>query len=510
MIRVCELFAGVGGFRLGLEKSSNDYKFVWANQWEPGKKTQHAYDCYISHFGKENHINSDISEIDKKDIPTHDLLVGGFPCQDYSVARTGAQGIQGKKGVLWWQIRDILEAKQPRFVLLENVDRLLKSPASQRGRDFGVMLACFNELGYSVEWRIINAAEYGFAQRRRRIFIFAFKNDTKYAEKIDSNNLRNWIHNDGFFVEQFPIVSQELSNDDYGQITFDTPSIKIDSEEFVMEYEDIADISDTFKMEFRNTGIMTNGKIYTEKTEPLHTEGFTLLRDVLESDVDEKYYLDGDNEKLEKWKYLKGAKKIPRVSKTGHEYVFSEGPLAFPDPIDRPARTMLTSESSVNRSTHVVEDPQTKRLRLLTPVEAERLNGFEDNWTKSGMPEKFRYFCMGNALVVNLIEKMGISIKNIVDCEETIVDLNNKTKNNDITFDNNIDLSINIREIYNILSKLLEKTEYIEKIIYNEGNSKTKMRMKELYSKEELLKVRKSLESLKIIDKLIDDILIDK
>ena len=330
------------------------------------------------------------------------------------------------------------------------------------------------------------------------------------AEKIDSNNLRNWIHNDGFFVEQFPIVSQELSNDDYGQITFDTPSIKIDSEEFVMEYEDIADISDTFKMEFRNTGIMTNGKIYTEKTEPLHTEGFTLLRDVLESDVDEKYYLDGDNEKLEKWKYLKGAKKIPRVSKTGHEYVFSEGPLAFPDPIDRPARTMLTSESSVNRSTHVVEDPQTKRLRLLTPVEAERLNGFEDNWTNSGMPEKFRYFCMGNALVVNLIEKMGISIKNIVDCEETIVDLNNKTKNNDITFDNNIDLSINIREIYNILSKLLEKTEYIEKIIYNEGNSKTKMRMKELYSKEELLKVRKSLESLKIIDKLIDDILIDK
>ncbi|MDY5212357.1 DNA cytosine methyltransferase, partial [Intestinibacter sp.] len=177
MIRVCELFAGVGGFRLGLEKSSNDYKFVWANQWEPGKKTQHAYDCYVSHFGKENHINSDISEIDKKEIPNHDLLVGGFPCQDYSVARTGAQGIQGKKGVLWWQIRDILEAKQPRFVLLENVDRLLKSPSKQRGRDFGVMLACFNELGYSVEWRIINAAEYGFAQRRRRIFIFAFKNN---------------------------------------------------------------------------------------------------------------------------------------------------------------------------------------------------------------------------------------------------------------------------------------------------------------------------------------------
>ena len=513
MIRVCELFAGVGGFRLGLEKSSNDYKFVWANQWEPGKKVQHAYDCYVSHYGKENHINSDISEIDKKDIPTHDLLVGGFPCQDYSVARTGAQGIQGKKGVLWWQIRDILEAKQPRFVLLENVDRLLKSPASQRGRDFGVMLACFNELGYSVEWRIINAAEYGFAQRRRRIFIFAFKNDTKYAEKINSNNLRNWIHNDGFFVEQFPIVSQELSNDDFGQITFDTPSIKIDSEEFVMEYEDIADISDTFKMEFRNTGIMTNGKIYTEKTEPLHKEGFTLLRDVLESDVDEKYYLDGDNEKLEKWKYLKGAKKIPRVSKTGHEYVFSEGPLAFPDPIDRPARTMLTSESSVNRSTHVVEDPQTKRLRLLTPVEAERLNGFEDNWTNSGMPEKFRYFCMGNALVVNLIEKMGESIKNIVDNEDNISDLGSNIENKNIKLNDSkvsVDLSNNITQVFNDSLEMLELVNCIEDTIYNEGSMKVKMKIEELYSKEELLKISESLKSLKVVSKLVDDILIDR
>lgn len=511
MIRVCELFAGVGGFRLGLEKSSNDYKFVWANQWEPGKKSQHAYDCYVSHFGKENHINSDISEIDKKEIPDHDLLVGGFPCQDYSVARTGAQGIQGKKGVLWWQIRDILEAKQPRFVLLENVDRLLKSPSSQRGRDFGVMLACFNELGYSVEWRIINAAEYGFAQRRRRIFIFAFRNDTKYADKIDGNNLRNWIHKDGFFVEQFPIKLSVSNQESEGQITFDTESIKVDSQELIMEYDDIADISDSFKLEFRNSGIMNKGKIYTEKTEPLYTNKFTLLRDILESDVDEKYYLDGDEAKLEKWKYLKGAKKIERTSKTGHKYIFSEGPLAFPDPIDRAARTMLTSESSVNRSTHVVEDPQTKRLRLLTPVEAERLNGFDDNWTNSGMPEKFRYFCMGNALVVNLIEKMGKSIKCIMDNEDRFISLNrNKIETNDIISksDSN-DLEISIKEVLNNSLKLVEDIDYIDNIIYNEGNLNIKAKIKELYSKEELLKIGQSLKSLKIIDKLIDDILVN-
>nr|WP_317333462.1 DNA (cytosine-5-)-methyltransferase [uncultured Romboutsia sp.] len=417
MIKVCELFAGVGGFRLGLEKASDEFNFVWANQWEPSKKVQHAFDCYASHFGVENHVNTDISLVDKTQIPNHDLLVGGFPCQDYSVARTGAQGIQGVKGVLWWQIRDILEAKQPRFVLLENVDRLLKSPAKQRGRDFGVMLACFNDLGYSVEWRVINAAEYGFSQRRRRIFIFAFKNNTEYAKNIDNKNLKEWIHETGFFQSEFPIypIKEKQGN----KLISSFEEKIVESRELEMEYSDIVDISDNFKLEFENAGIMNKGKIYTEKTFPKYDGQFTLLKDILETGVDEKYYLDGDEAKLAKWEYLKGAKKIERTSKTGHSYIFSEGPLAFPDPIDRPARTMLTSESSVNRSTHVVRDPQTNRLRLLTPVEAERLNGFDDNWTNSGMPEKFRYFCMGNALVVNLVEKMGNAIKCIAYNEDT-------------------------------------------------------------------------------------------
>lgn len=197
---VCELFAGVGGFRVGLEEADSNWKTVWANQWEPSRKSQYAFECYVSHFGKnKNYINEDIASIDKDDIPDHNLLVGGFPCQDYSVARSGAKGMEGKKGVLWWQIKEILEAKSPKFVLLENVDRLLKSPASQRGRDFGVILACFNDLGYTVEWRVINAADYGFAQRRRRIFIFACKNDTNYYTTIEDENLEDVIHKNRFF-----------------------------------------------------------------------------------------------------------------------------------------------------------------------------------------------------------------------------------------------------------------------------------------------------------------------
>ena len=126
---VCELFAGVGGFRLGLERSSKEWNTVWANQWEPGRKIQHAFECYCYHFGdKKTHVNKDIATIEKQRIPDHNLLVGGFPCQDYSVARTGARGIKGVKGVLWWEIKEVLEVKNPPFVLLENVDRLLISP----------------------------------------------------------------------------------------------------------------------------------------------------------------------------------------------------------------------------------------------------------------------------------------------------------------------------------------------------------------------------------------------
>nr|WP_278683727.1 DNA (cytosine-5-)-methyltransferase [Paraclostridium bifermentans] len=394
---VCELFAGIGGFRLGLESASKEWNTVWANQWEPGKKVQHAFECYCSHFGKsDNHVNRDISEIDKSTISNHNLLVGGFPCQDYSVARTGAEGINGVKGVLWWQIREILEKKSPKFVLLENVDRLLKSPSSQRGRDFGVMLGCFNDLGYSVEWRVINAAEYGFAQRRRRIFIFAYKHNTKYYECMRNEGYKDIICDKGFFASNFAIERD----------------INVIIKDF--SYKDIYDISDNFKYEFLNSGIMRNGEIATAKSIPIFEEP-TKIRSLIEDNVDDKYYL-GD--KLSKWEYLKGAKKIERVSKNGHRYTFSEGSIAFPDSIDKPARTMLTSESSINRSTHVIEDPHTKQLRLITPLEAERIQGFGDNWTNTGMPEKFRYFCIGNALVVGVVERMGRTLNSIFDNEE--------------------------------------------------------------------------------------------
>lgn len=402
--QICELFAGVGGFRLGFDRLRSGWETTWFSQWEPGAKTQWAHECYVKHYGDcvdvdgEYHTGEDISTVDKTKIPDHTLLVGGFPCQDYSVAHTlaSSKGIEGKKGVLWWQIRDTLIAKKAPFCIFENVDRLLKSPAKQRGRDFGIILACLADLGYSAEWRVVNAAQYGAAQRRRRIFIFAYRDDTVYGRKMAKFTAGSIIGSDGFMVKAFPIA--EMNKIVQTQVS-----------------SDIVEVSDSFKFAFENAGYMHNSRIYTAKIAE-EVEPAILLGSILQHNVDEKHYISSD--KMPKWTYLKGAKRIPRVSAEGHEYVFSEGPIAFPDPWDRPGRTMLTSESTLNRSTHVVTDPGDGRLRLLTPVEAERLQGFDDEWTNSGMPDRMRYFCMGNALVVPMVTRMGKVLDHIIECEE--------------------------------------------------------------------------------------------
>ena len=401
---ICELFAGVGGFRLGFERLESGWETSWFSQWEPSARKQWAHDCYVRHFGDcpdlngEFHTGEDIASVDKNTVPDHTLLVGGFPCQDYSVAHTlaSSRGIEGKKGVLWWQIRDMIIAKRPAFCLLENVDRLLKSPSKQRGRDFGMILACLSELGYSAQWRVINAAQYGAAQRRRRIFIFAYRDDTRYGHEMRELAPGEIIRSQGLMAKAFPVT-------DMGSV-YST-----------MFEEDLVEVSDGFKFPFENAGCMHGNEIFTAKVTE-REEDPILLGQILQANAPEKYYIPSD--KLQKWSYLKGAKKIPRTSANGHEYMFSEGPVAFPDPWNRPGRTMLTSESSLNRSTHVVADPGTGMLRLLTPVEAERLQGFDDEWTATGMPDRMRYFCMGNALVVPMVTRMGAVLDEIIELED--------------------------------------------------------------------------------------------
>ena len=410
---VVELFAGVGGFRCGLNKvklindkvkESGTWDFIWTNQWEPSTKTQDAYNCYVKRFGSKDVSNIDIFKVDKSEIPNHTLLVGGFPCQDYSVAQTlsNSKGIEGKKGVLWWAIAEILKEKQPPFVILENVDRLLLSPSKQRGRDFGIILRSFMDNGYAVEWRVINAGEYGFPQKRKRIFIFAYHKRTKYFREISKENFKTIIYEKSIFSKEFPIKNVELNSN---QIDI-TNSL----------YKDLIEVSDKFKGQFYNAGVMINGIIYTSKVEKDCDDIFPLKNIIEKNEVDSKFFLN--EETYQKFKYLKGYKRIPRTKPNGETYYYSEGAMACPDNLESPARTMLTSEGGVSRTTHIIEDYITKKIRLLTPLECERINGFPDNWTNTGMTDRKRNFMMGNAVVVGIIEKLGVEIEKIINQED--------------------------------------------------------------------------------------------
>lgn len=399
-IRVIELFAGVGGFRIGLERASTRFKTIWSNQWEPSTKKQDASIIYCREFGSAGHSNEDINKVGIEEIPDADMLVGGFPCQDYSVATTlkNSGGIEGKKGVLWWQIHRILRehTNPPKYLMLENVDRLLGSPASQRGRDFAIILASLSDLGYCVEWRVINAAEYGMPQRRRRTYIFAFKNDCKLMDSLD--DAKEWLVSEGVMAKAFPVSEPESA-----------PTV------FQLKGS-LKQISDEFNKgkttsPFKNAGLMIDRGVSTLAVTPKYNGTFITLGDILipENDVPAEFFIP--NEDVAKWEYAKGGKSEKRINKTtGFEYNYSEGAMAFPDNIDRPSRTIITGEggASPSRFKHVVKT-QSGRYRRLVPVELERLNMFPDNHTE-GATNMRRAFLMGNALVTGIVERIGLEI----------------------------------------------------------------------------------------------------
>jgi len=476
-ITVAELFAGVGGFRLGLE--GDDFEFVFSNQWEPGETAQWASQIYGERFGSDGHTGNSIHDFTFPtegiaDIPDHDLLVGGFPCQDYSVARTisGELGIKGEKGKLWVDIARIIRHKRPRpkVVLLENVPRLLNSPANARGLNFAIILNDLLKEGYHVEWRVINAADYGMPQQRSRVFILAYRtsgagqnyriNGTSHfgcrnsgsREKMSTWMLgkkgdSEWLP--GPFAEKFP-CNGELPEEpqrvpplDY---KFSSKSSPFGNAGYAWKYGYYDDEGKKHR----------EYNFWTTKVKAYYDEEYQTLGDVLEKKFDKKYEIDPA--RLDEWRYAKSTKNEFRLRKKDRDnvdpellkrydecmnapfgkrramwmdeewrarfkaavgedsfYHYDEGTMGF-DELDSPSRTMVTAEigSTPSRMRHIFEYEEGKYRRLM-PIEAERLNMFPDDWTLiDGISDSRRGFLMGNALVVGVIERLREPIGKLI------------------------------------------------------------------------------------------------
>ncbi|MFM0350333.1 DNA (cytosine-5-)-methyltransferase [Paraburkholderia sp. RL17-347-BIC-D] len=427
-LNVVELFAGVGGFRLGLEAvHGSPYKITLSNQFEPSKKKQHASEIYVSHWPHDVHINEDIAKVLEstvgqqavRDAKPH-LVVGGFPCQDYSVARplSQSQGLGGKKGVLFWSITKLLEQRSADgepvpYLILENVDRLLSSPASCRGRDFAVVLSALYSLGYAAEWRVINAADYGHPQRRRRVFIVAYHASTALYGRMrtDANKQQGEWHSDGVLNAALPSVLTD-GLDAYA------PALTVQNEPFheQLSYRPLSN----GKTRFANSGFMCDGQVWTCATRASDILDFTeftgsvtplTLGDVIDKTgpVPTDFYVKSESEAA--WRAAKGAKTIAR-EKNGFTYDYSEGRMLFPDTLSKPARTIITSEggSTPSRTKHCVRE-KSGLLRRLTPEELEELMGFPRGFTDvPRVAATARAMLMGNALVVGIVTRIGTAL----------------------------------------------------------------------------------------------------
>jgi DNA (cytosine-5)-methyltransferase 1 len=233
----------------------------------------------------------------------------------------------------------------------------LKSPVKQRGRDFAIILASLSDLGYAVEWRVINAAEYGFPQRRRRTFILGYHNSTDIHGEIHDMQKTDWIFDSGILARAFPVLRNQSI---YEPFLIDGDLVQI-SNEFNCKGGDSP---------FENAGIMVNRIVTSLKTKPVYDGMPATLGNVLQSEneVKSSFYLNGS---FERWKYLKGPKSESRTNKeSGFEYQYNEGGMIFPDPLDQPSRTIITGEGgpSPSRFKHVV-CTESGKLRRLTPLD---------------------------------------------------------------------------------------------------------------------------------------------
>ena len=177
-----DLFSGIGGFRLGFEKK--DFQCVYSSEIN-----EHAREMYFENFGE--FPAGDVTKINEKDIPEHDVLCAGFPCQPFSIAGD-KKGFEDTRGTLFFDIIRILKEKKPKAVILENVKHFKNH---DKGRTLQVILNSLKEIGYTTNWKVLNAKDFGIPQNRERTIIVGFLDNKKFdfnlLNQLSNNILEN-------------------------------------------------------------------------------------------------------------------------------------------------------------------------------------------------------------------------------------------------------------------------------------------------------------------------------
>lgn len=361
-MKAIELFAGIGGFRLGLER--NNIKVIWANEWD-----KYAADTYDKNF-KDNIDRRDITAVPATDIPSHDLICGGFPCQAFSVAGK-RRGFQETRGTLFFEILRIARHHRTPYLLLENVKGLLSHDS---GRTFETILGALDESGYDCQWQVLNSKDFGVPQSRERIYIIGHFREEPRPQVFPLAGSKGHV---GEGDKQRTDVTADTITTRYGSRNGRGTHIKQVGQIYdnphnsqagrVYDVDGLAPTLDVAEGGNRQPKVIVGSPKYgngKRRMEYKVTDTFPTIRATQHKSGDNQPKILQDIRGVKKSQNGKGFKEDAELSYT----------------VDTFATQGIATGTEIRR---------------LTPVECERLQGFPDNWT-AGVSDSQRYKQCGN------------------------------------------------------------------------------------------------------------------
>ena len=413
-MKYLSLFSGIGGFELGIQQAYENIGYSEIDKY--------AIQIYEKHFPEHKNYG-DITKIDADNLPDFDFLCGGFPCQSFSIAGK-RKGFEDTRGTLFFDIARILKAKRPRLLLLENVKGLL---SHDNGNTFKIIISTLDELGYDLQWQVLNSKNHGVPQNRERVFIVGHLRGTPRPKVFpfgESGGLSDTGNGQG--TTKSGISPAITSNYKRGVHSGGEAYVTKEVAE-TLQYKGLCDKLGVYASTQEENAIKILQELQTEiGTEAFAEWGFGVLDSLQPKEVLQSI-LHGDSVR-------------PEASQT--ESTMDDGSL--PRKKDMPESELLLLWESKNRCSP--QEPRLERqfiaelskglsqlpqsdtswsIRRLTPKEAERLQGFPDGWTALGyekincgeknckydynlveISDTQRYKCLGNAVTVNVIREI--------------------------------------------------------------------------------------------------------
>jgi len=354
-VRVFSMFSGIGGFEVGIANSNIKHELVGYSEID-----KFAIQVFEKQFkGVKNY--GDATRINESKLPNFDLLVGGFPCQAFSMAGK-RKGFEDTRGTLFFDIARILTYKKPKHIILENVKGLL---SHDNGRTLQKIFEVLSDIGYMVQWQVLNSKNFGVPQSRERVYIVG--------------HLRGESRPQVFPIRQSEGVSDSCCGE----------KGCCDSQ-----------VSSTITSNYKK-GVHAMGEQYVMEPREITKNismGYRVYRD------------DGVSATIKALGGGVGAKtglyKIREATKKGYALAEEGDTINLSQPKSNTRRGRVGKQVAQTLDTkmqqHTIQDSQ---IRRLTPTECERLQGFDDNWTED-LSDTQRYKCLGNAVTTNVVTEL--------------------------------------------------------------------------------------------------------